>query len=646
MWNARLISAGLALALAAILGVTAWTGPTADTAPGAAQVSREPGGDEAITVTATRGGETLLAQPGTGPDLSAMAGKVLPFAIALDTHDGDLADLDLNGRVFLRDSSGMEIPGIVKQTSRSAHHTSYVAAFPRLDSRGIPLDQPDRGSITLVVRGVGAEKERILKWELAQGSLSFPWAAGLALALTTAGVWLAAPMWRRRSADRPARSGWVAVGALVLLTLLLAGGWVVVALAAGKAGLREAVTNRAAADASAAQVATRTGVTESGARVQVTLATPEYFEQSGQTELIEKLGADAHMVFLVSEEHFDRSSKPPVPVLAVDGAERHPPIGEEVLADSEHHRTRAIRFARTDGLGRPLVDGATHSLELQWPGMRPEHAIDHSPVNPLRWELPLPIAAVQAQVPLSPLLFLTLTAGLFAALSPCLIQLTVYYLSTLTGASLSAPTPGSRVNGSVVRTALWFVAGVVLAYTAGGALAGTVGQRLQASGVLGNWNRPVAVAAGIAIVGMGIYAGAAARAPMLCRLPLPRLARFAQGKGGFGNMVMGGAVALGCLQCFGGAIFASLLAYVGSLGSPLLGAGMLFLFSLGVAVPFLMAALAWSRVAPHLARLERVTPYVALASSGMMILFGTLMIADRFHWVSNMVLRLLPFLQA
>lgn len=652
MRHARLIAAGLALALAAILGVTAWIGAAAEPAPAEAQVSREAGGDEAITVTATRGGEPLLAQPGIGPDLSGMAGKVLPFAIALDTHAGDLSDLDLNGRVFLRDSTGVEIPGIVKQTSRSAHHTSYVAAFPRLDSRGVPLDDAEQGSITLVVRGVGAERERILKWELALGSLSFPLRAGLAAALGVAGLWLAVPLWRRRgpgvaTGGGSVRPGWVAAGALALLTLLLAGGWVVVALAAGKAGLREAVTNQAAAGASSAQAATRSGSTESGARVQVTLATPDYFEQSGQAALGGRLGADSHLVFLVSEEHFDRSAAPPVPLLAVNGAGPLRPVGEEVLADSEHHRTRAIRFARADGEGRPLAEGGAHTLELQWPDMKPAHAADHSLVNPLRWEDALLVsAAAPVQVPLSPWLFLTLTAGLFAALSPCLIQLTVYYLSTLTGVSLSSPSEGSRANGPVVRTALWFVAGVVIAYTAGGALAGVVGQQLQSAGLLGSWNRPVAVLAGLIIVGMGIYAGAAARAPMLCRLPLPRLTRFAQGRGGFGNMVMGGAVALGCLQCFGGAIFASLLAYVGSLGSPLLGAGMLFLFSLGVAVPFLLAALAWSRVAPYLARLERVTPYVALASSGMMILFGALMIADRFHWVSNLVLKMLPFLQA
>lgn len=649
MRHARLIVAGALLALAVILGVTAWNLPGTDNGAELVQISREDGGQKGITVSAARTGDEVLSQPGVGPDLSTMKGRVLPFAVTLDTHEGDIGSLDLNGKLFLREGAGVEIPGIVRQLSTASHHTEYVVAFPKLDSRGKALDDPSQERLTLVVRGVGQSAERVLLWELTGRSATPAWvlflAAGVAAA---AGLAVAVSSLRKRSCSHcdPAAGGGGPVATVLMgaLALVLAGSWLAVALLAGKAGVREAVATSTNVKASVAQTVTRAGVTETGVKVQATYAPPAYYEQTGRRDLIAQMGADKYLVFIVAEDHYNDSAAAPTPVLLVDGTPVQSQLREQVLIDSEHHRTRVLQFDRVDAQGRPLIVAGESVLELQWPGMKPTHGADHNPVNPLRWTLPIAFAPVHEQAPLSPMIFLTLTVGLFSALSPCLIQLTVYYLSTLAGVSLNPTEPGAR--GPVLRTALWFVAGVIAAYTAGGALAGLVGQYLAQSGVLFGWNRPVALIAGFIMIGMGIYSGAAARAPMLCKLPLPRLARFAQGKGGFGTMLMGAAIAFGCLQCFGGAVLTSLLAYVGSLGSPLLGASMLFLFSLGIAVPFVLSALAWSRVAPHLAKLEKLAPYLALVSSVIMILLGGLMVADRFHWVSGLMRRLLPFLNA
>lgn len=432
-------------------------------------------------------------------------------------------------------------------------------------------------------------------------------------------------------------AAWFKVTLLTLLALALAGGWLLFALIAGKGGLQQAVSAGSSREAAAAQAVVRSGLTPVNTTVQVTFATPEYYELTGQQEIGRRYGTDRYLVFVVSEVHHSRVLDVHVPELSLDGRSLGLPDDVRVLNESEHHRTRVLRWEHT------MPDsGAT--LAMTWPDLRPAA---------LAWHLPLDLGSGAAGGPVSPIVFLALTAGLFAALSPCLIQLTLYYVSALasSGAALAtagaaaAPTGAPAVSRRVLAMALWFVAGVVVAYTLGGALAGLAGQYLQENGALGGYTRPLSILAGAVIVALGIYTGAAARAPMLCRLPLPRLTQFARRGGGPGTLAMGFFVALGCLQCFGGAIFASLLLYVGSLGSPAMGALMLFVFSLGVAVPFLAAALAWSRVMPYVHRLHRATPYIALASSAMMILFGALMIADKFHWVSGVLLDLMPFLQ-
>lgn len=174
MTKTRLILAGVAVAMLAVLGFMFGRSPVAngsadrtpDSREDAVLVSREVGGNTAVSVTVRRVGDELLLQPGIGPDLSGFRGKVLTFAFALDTHDGDIANVDLNGKIFIRDSAGVEIPGMARQLSTSTHHTTYAAAFPKLDSRGTPLDAPENKKLTIIIKDVGALKERVLEWNL------------------------------------------------------------------------------------------------------------------------------------------------------------------------------------------------------------------------------------------------------------------------------------------------------------------------------------------------------------------------------------------------------------------------------------------------------------------------------------------------
>jgi cytochrome c biogenesis protein CcdA len=98
---------------------------------------------------------------------------------------------------------------------------------------------------------------------------------------------------------------------------------------------------------------------------------------------------------------------------------------------------------------------------------------------------------------------------------------------------------------------------------------------------------------------------------------------------------------LGCMTCFSGAIVATLLVYVGALGSAAVGAAVLFMFSLGVAVPFLAAALYLSRVMPAMTFLARHAPLLGFTGMALIVAFGLVLISDNFHVLSNAIY---PFL--
>jgi len=105
-------------------------------------------------------------------------------------------------------------------------------------------------------------------------------------------------------------------------------------------------------------------------------------------------------------------------------------------------------------------------------------------------------------------------------------------------------------------------------------------------------------------------------------------------------MFMGSAFAVGCSTCFGGALFISLMIYVGAVGSASLGALALFLFSLGIAIPYLVAAVFLSRALPLLGSLQKVASSVGLCCSVALIFFGMILITDNFHVPSNLLYRL------
>jgi cytochrome c-type biogenesis protein len=108
------------------------------------------------------------------------------------------------------------------------------------------------------------------------------------------------------------------------------------------------------------------------------------------------------------------------------------------------------------------------------------------------------------------------------------------------------------------------------------------------------------------------------------------------------TFVSGFAIATGCLACFGGAILGVLLVYTGLLGSPLLGALAMFTFSMGLAVPFLLAALSLSWVMPVALRLQRLMPVIGLLASAAMLFFGIVMVTGNFHVVSGWLFQHLP----
>jgi cytochrome c-type biogenesis protein len=230
-----------------------------------------------------------------------------------------------------------------------------------------------------------------------------------------------------------------------------------------------------------------------------------------------------------------------------------------------------------------------------------------------------------------------LVAGMLSFLSPCVLPLVPPYLVYLTGTSLerladaeSAP----RVRTETITAALLFVLGFSTVFVALGASASAIG------GIIRIYSSELAILAGIAIIIMGLH--------FLGLTPiawLMREKRFTVAKpvGLWGAYLMGLAFALGWTPCIG-PILAAILAIAASEATVAKGAGMLAVYSLGLGVPFMIAAFAVEPFAAFLARFRAHLGLVEKAMGGLLVLTGVAFLTGTVSEVSYWLLDTFPML--
>jgi len=222
-------------------------------------------------------------------------------------------------------------------------------------------------------------------------------------------------------------------------------------------------------------------------------------------------------------------------------------------------------------------------------------------------------------------------AGLLSFLSPCVLPLVPSYVSFITGLSLDEL--GER-RWTAFSHAVFFVAGFTLIFLALGATATALGRFLQYNQT---W---LERAGGILIILFGLYLLGAFNWGVLAREKRMHL----QDKpvGYLGSTLVGLAFGAGWTPCIG-PILGSILAYT-SVQTTNLGQGMLLLltYSLGLAVPFLIAALAVERFIGWFKRYRRFMPATTRIAGGIMVVVGVLLLTGYFTIMANWLQELTP----
>src|SRR5271157_2404994 len=218
--------------------------------------------------------------------------------------------------------------------------------------------------------------------------------------------------------------------------------------------------------------------------------------------------------------------------------------------------------------------------------------------------LPLPIAAF--------------VAGLLSFLSPCVLPLVPGYVSLISGTSVeNLQSSDERVLRTVMLHSLTFVLGFSVVFIALGAA---------------EYHRWLSRIAGIVVIIFGLHLTGIWKINAL--YADKRLHDVKGGASALGSFAVGFAFAFGWTPCIG-PILATILVFAGAQETVFKGIVLLAIYSLGLAVPFLLTSLGVDRFLAFYGRFRRHLHTVEVVSGVLLIAIGVLIFLNDLKLLSG-----------
>jgi len=226
-------------------------------------------------------------------------------------------------------------------------------------------------------------------------------------------------------------------------------------------------------------------------------------------------------------------------------------------------------------------------------------------------------------------------AGLLSFLSPCVLPLVPPYLCFIAGTSLEDLTvePAQAARRDILLAGLLFVAGFSSVFISLGATASVFGQFIRA------YQWWLGKTAGLVIIVMGLHFLGLFRIGLFYRE-----ARVQVQKPGIASaFLMGMAFAFGWTPCIG-PILAAILAVASSEESVSKGAILLGAYSLGLGVPFILAALMMEPFMGFMSKFRRYFGLMEKVVGGLLVLTGIAFLTGGIQSLSYWLLETFPAL--
>jgi cytochrome c-type biogenesis protein len=252
-------------------------------------------------------------------------------------------------------------------------------------------------------------------------------------------------------------------------------------------------------------------------------------------------------------------------------------------------------------------------------------------------------------------LFGAFIAGVLSFISPCVLPLIPGYLSFISGVSLEEmrgmPVAAGAAGGTVamssgvnaalsnaakrqvITTSLFFILGFSLVFVSLGASATYLGQflmeRLTIFGKI----------AGVLLIIFGLHTIGVFKIPFL--LNEARVQANTKPASMIGAVIVGISFAFGWTPCIG-PILSAILLVAAQQESVNQGILLLSIYSLGLAIPFLLTAIAINQFFVAFSKIRRHYHAIEIVSGVLMIVIGVLIFTNRFTIIAQWLTPYLP----
>ncbi len=226
---------------------------------------------------------------------------------------------------------------------------------------------------------------------------------------------------------------------------------------------------------------------------------------------------------------------------------------------------------------------------------------------------------------------LAFLAGVLSFLSPCVFPLVPSYVSFITGISfedLTGSADRRRVRNLTITNSLAFIFGFSAVFISLGASSSAVGQMLF------RYQEWIRIIGGILVIIFGLFIAGFLNLNFLMRDKKIHLS--GRPAGYAGAFIIGMTFAAGWTPCIG-PILGTILLYASSKGSAVYGIKLLAVYSLGLAVPFFISALAMNSFLSYSKKLQRYMRAIMIISGLLLIVFGIMLLTNRLRELTGLL---------
>jgi cytochrome c-type biogenesis protein len=220
-------------------------------------------------------------------------------------------------------------------------------------------------------------------------------------------------------------------------------------------------------------------------------------------------------------------------------------------------------------------------------------------------------------------------AGLLTFLSPCLLPLIPSFIAYITGVSFGDLKDGAKrgdVRKKTIIHSLLFILGFSIVFILLGLTATAIGKALF------QYQNIIRIAGGVLIIIFGIYLTGALRLDFLVKER--RLNIKVKGATYLGSFLIGVTFAAAWTPC-AGPILGSILVLAGTKASIAEGAKLLTVFSLGIAVPFFLTALAINAFLEYFNKFKKIISVINIIAGIFLVIVGILLVTNYLAIVSQ-----------